>query len=611
MREKRPFLVRLLRGWHIIFLLILALDLIVLPLHEPAYTFNWSVYAAAVALSLIFVLVIEVIRRLLPRGWRQVYVLLMSFVVALILAASVIVYRQFGEFVTVSMAQFVIRNPVYFESFVRSTLFNIHGLGLLALTFAIAWLWTPWQKPRRSGGILTKLGSLVLLGAIYLVILNQIHWYSKGEKLTADSSLALAVKRCLSINSGGLHAAERDPITPYTAPNSPNILLIINESMGKKAFDFRDTVSRAMPFLRDWINSEPDRFFVFDRAFTNSGATDVSVPSLLTGAAPWESSRKLHTMPLLWDWGRAGGMKTLFVSAQLYNWGNFDSFLLSPGPDVFVTPTQMQAPLFNDVGVDELFAVRRLCEELRALPCGSRFLAVYNSNALHWPFQQKSPLTDRVAGFASPYQNAATILDQGFRLLKSFLDSTGLIDNTLIILTADHGENDKLEHARVNRLYCFYDEVTNIPFLIRLPSTIQLQHPDWAAALRENEPRIVSNLDIAPTILDVIGADDIPANRPLAAAMLGQSLLQPVSRDRYAITLNTNDIRQWDHEGFGIARNDLRFVYSDLEGIQLFDVAADPRQTSDLWLSAGDSLRRAFLNIVDSTFHLKRMFSQP
>ncbi len=587
--------------------MIWLLDLVVLPLHEPAYTFGWSVYAGSVALTLIFVLFIEIIRRLLPGGWRQAYVLVMSFVLAFIIATSIAVYYQFGEFVAVSMAQFALRNPVYLMSFLRSTLFNIKGVGLLALALSIAWLWAPWQRPHRVGSVATKLGLLVLLGAIYLVILNQIHWYSKGEKLTADTSLALALKRCFSPNPTGLHAAERDSVTPYKVTNSPNIILVINESFGKKAFDYSDSSSVAMPFLRSWIANESDHFILFDYAHTNSTATDVSVPSLLTGVAPWESSRKVHTMPLLWDWAKAGGMRTLFVSAQDYNWGNLNSFLLSPGPEIFVTPAQMKAPLFNDVGVDEMIAVRKFCDELRALPYGSRFLAVYNSNALHWPFQQTSPLLASEPHSASRYQNAAAILDKAFHELHSFLESTGLLESTLLIITSDHGEDDKLEHSRVHRLYSFYDEITNIPFLIRTPRVWETSHSEEMAFLHENEKRLVSNLDVVPTILDVLGCYADTSNRSLLSALSGQSLLQPVPPDRYLIALSTNDIRQWEHEGFGIYRQNLRFVYSDLEGARLYDVATDPHQQVDLWPSANDATRRPFFSIIDSTFHLRRM----
>jgi arylsulfatase A-like enzyme len=164
-----------------------------------------------------------------------------------------------------------------------------------------------------------------------------------------------------------------------------------------------------------------------------------------------------------------------------------------------------------------------------------------------------------------------------------------------------------LEHGRVNRIYSFYDEITNIPFLVRTPVGWETSHAEELASLRRNEKLLVSNLDIVPTVLDAIECYADSSNRGLLSALSGQSLLRPVPTDRHLIALSTNDIRQWEHEGFGISRRNLRLVYSDLEGTQLFDVASDPRQQINIWPTAPDSMRAPFLNIVDSTFHLQRM----
>jgi glucan phosphoethanolaminetransferase (alkaline phosphatase superfamily) len=333
--------------------MIWVLDLVVLPLHKPAFAFNWAIYAVSIVLTLIFVLILEIIKRLLPNGWRQVYVLLASLVLAFVIAASIGVYSQFGEYVTGSMMQFVLDNPIYLVSFIRSSLFNIAGVGFLVLWLLIAWLWSPRQQHRHPGGLMLRLIGLALLCVLYLVILNQLPGYSKGHKLTVDTSIAQALKLSVSPNAGRLHTTNRKPVSPFVANNSLNVILIINESFGKKAFDYRDSTSIAMPFLRRWIANESDHFIFFDYAHTNSTATDVSVPSLLTGVAPWESGQKLYTMPMVWDWARAAGMHTLLVSAQLYDWGNLGSFLLSPGPDQFLTPNVMGVPSINDVGVDE------------------------------------------------------------------------------------------------------------------------------------------------------------------------------------------------------------------------------------------------------------------
>ncbi|MEO5995790.1 MAG: sulfatase-like hydrolase/transferase [Chitinophagaceae bacterium] len=74
------------------------------------------------------------------------------------------------------------------------------------------------------------------------------------------------------------------------------------------------------------------------------------------------------------------------------------------------------------------------------------------------------------------------------------LDNSGLRDNTIVIFTADHGDNDashKLEHKTV-----FYEEAARIPFIISYP---RLQEKS-----RVDTQHLVSNgLDILPTLCDL------------------------------------------------------------------------------------------------------------
>lgn len=44
-----------------------------------------------------------------------------------------------------------------------------------------------------------------------------------------------------------------------------------------------------MPLPRQWFEAEDEDAAIFERAFTNSGATNVSIPALLTGVGPHES----------------------------------------------------------------------------------------------------------------------------------------------------------------------------------------------------------------------------------------------------------------------------------------------------------------------------------
>jgi len=96
------------------------------------------------------------------------------------------------------------------------------------------------------------------------------------------------------------------------------------------------------------------------------------------------------------------------------------------------------------------------------------------------------------------YERAVQYTDAQIGRLLSFLDSSGHASNTIVIITADHGE-EFLEHGRwghwENNLY---DEILKVPLIIHLPG-----HTGEQVIQQQ-----VHTLDVMPTILDVC---DCPA----------------------------------------------------------------------------------------------------
>ena len=82
--------------------------------------------------------------------------------------------------------------------------------------------------------------------------------------------------------------------------------------------------------------------------------------------------------------------------------------------------------------------------------------------------------------------------------LVNDLKQLGILDRTLIVITSDHGEQF-FEHGANEHGNSFYDEVLRVPLIFRLPEKIP-------SGLRI--PFNVSNIDIKPTILDVLGIDN-------------------------------------------------------------------------------------------------------
>jgi arylsulfatase A-like enzyme len=91
-------------------------------------------------------------------------------------------------------------------------------------------------------------------------------------------------------------------------------------------------------------------------------------------------------------------------------------------------------------------------------------------------------------------------VDASMKELVGELEETGAIDNTVIVFTSDNGYFYG-EHRIPGSKTLPYEETLRVPLLIRLPES--LQGPDRVRKVGEQ----VANIDLAPTILDLAGAD--------------------------------------------------------------------------------------------------------
>lgn len=100
------------------------------------------------------------------------------------------------------------------------------------------------------------------------------------------------------------------------------------------------------------------------------------------------------------------------------------------------------------------------------------------------------------------YDSAVSYVDMNVEILRNFLADHGLLESSLICLTADHGQ-ELLERGVFGHGYDRLAEgVVHVPLVFGggLAGGIDGSHSD----------RAVSTLDIAPTILDVCGITDAP-----------------------------------------------------------------------------------------------------
>ena len=111
----------------------------------------------------------------------------------------------------------------------------------------------------------------------------------------------------------------------------------------------------------------------------------------------------------------------------------------------------------------------------------------------------------------SQYDGAIRYLDSNLARLIDDLDATGQLDNTLIVYTADHGENlgenGMYDHTGITQ------EVIRIPLIMRLPDRLPVRRVTTPVQLP----------DLTPTILDLLG---LPCRLPTGEGESLRPLLQ-------------------------------------------------------------------------------------
>lgn len=107
-------------------------------------------------------------------------------------------------------------------------------------------------------------------------------------------------------------------------------------------------------------------------------------------------------------------------------------------------------------------------------------------------------------GIRQRYFGLITMVDRSIGAVLACLERTGLINETIIILTSDHG--DMLGDHHLFGKEVMFEQATRVPYLIRQPGQ---QRP-----LRITQP--VSHIDFLPTVLDLL-------NRPPAPQCQGRS----------------------------------------------------------------------------------------
>ena len=180
---------------------------------------------------------------------------------------------------------------------------------------------------------------------------------------------------------------------------------------------------------------------------------------------------------------------------------------------------------------------------------------------------------------AALYDGGVRVADREVGRFISLLNELGIADQTLVVVTSDHGEDlgDRYPHYAAEHGHSLYDELVRIPLIIREPQ-------------RERSPRritqTVRSVDIMPTILDLLGVKH-PAGD-------GSSLV-PLVRGREAghrVALSHN--LRFGPERLALRMGEFKLIRNvspdpseppvdaNAPAVEFYDLSSDPDERSNL-----------------------------
>jgi arylsulfatase A-like enzyme len=195
------------------------------------------------------------------------------------------------------------------------------------------------------------------------------------------------------------------------------------------------------------------------------------------------------------------------------------------------------------------------------------------------------------------YDGAIRYLDQEVGALLDQLERRGKLGNTLIVITADHGE-EFAEHRLFEHGYSLYRPSVRVPLIVVKPGSVPAgARVAGAASLRDLPATIVELAGVGAgspfpgrSLSRYWGPESAPAEEPILSEVrhaTGQPDWFPVSR---------GDLIAATYGG-------LRYIRNSGGGEELFDLAGDPWERNDLIAKpelrpALDGLRRMVDSLV-------------
>lgn len=411
------------------------------------------------------------------------------------------------------------------------------------------------------------------------------------------------------LNNRDLDDVQPRPVAPDLR-DRPNVLVVVVDTLRADALS---------TYGADGTSPETDLLaddsIVFEQAFSHAPWTRPAVASLLTSRVPCNHGceRKADILPdeavtlaeALQHHGYTTGafVDNIHLSASFNFHQGYDTFeFLRPAWPLRASEASFRLAFYGVVRMvverylrtgkdvdryyrDAEFVTKKAIQWLDRHGDERWFLTVHYMDP-HDPYfvhpydgtgyarvEHPRPAAEEAPALRALYEGEVRFWDEHFGHLLDALRDQGLYDDTVIVVTADHGEEFG-EHGGFWHGNKLHEETLRVPLILKPPAGLGRRPARIADVVR--------HIDVAPTVLELAGAE-VPDGYQGVSLFREYELRQEHERRALATC---------DFEGFlstSIRDRDWRLIHNVREG------AGDARSPWEMYLLAEDEMGRSDL----------------
>jgi Sulfatase len=271
------------------------------------------------------------------------------------------------------------------------------------------------------------------------------------------------------------------------ADRPPDIFLIVIDSLRR---DYLSPYNPAVTFTPN-IDAFAHESFVFRNAFTRHGGTELAMPSIFAGGM---TVRRAVTL----GFERMNAIEKL-VETDGYRVAINDftvaEYLRASTPVTTIDPgvPSVQTDLCRNLESLEAHLDHTASDTRPILG----YFAPMNVHILNTRRGGQRSLDGEYPGFYAPYASRLKRADACFGEFITYLKQHGRYDNSIIVLTGDHGDSLGEDGYWGHAMWLFPEDV-RLPLLFHVPDRLK-------AALTTDLTRVAFSTDIAPSLYGLLG----------------------------------------------------------------------------------------------------------